>query len=251
MEANCRGFHADTIERTHLQFCKHLLGVKIQTQNNFIHGELGRVPLRNYLIMPIIRFWFQIVQSENTKYIKLTYNMMLDDLQKSPDKPSLAKSVRSLLECLGFNHVWLEQGVGDIYRFMCSFKQRLTDNLIQMWNEQIENSSRAKTYILITNFYFKIYLDFNTIRKNRYAFTRLRVSSHRLEIEAGRWHKPDKIPVLDKKCQLCISLGDEYHFILECPLYQDLHIAYIKRYFWVRPNMPKFYRSFTDRKKRL
>ena len=38
---------ADNIERTHLQFCKHLLGVKIQTQNNFIYGELGRVSVRN------------------------------------------------------------------------------------------------------------------------------------------------------------------------------------------------------------
>ena len=28
---------AKTIERVHLQFCKHLLGVKIQTQNNFIY----------------------------------------------------------------------------------------------------------------------------------------------------------------------------------------------------------------------
>ena len=27
---------ADNIERMHLQFCKHLLGVKIQTQNNFV-----------------------------------------------------------------------------------------------------------------------------------------------------------------------------------------------------------------------
>ena len=39
---------ADNIERTHLQFCKHLLGVRIQTQNNFVYGELRRVPLRNH-----------------------------------------------------------------------------------------------------------------------------------------------------------------------------------------------------------
>ena len=31
---------ADNIERMHLQFCKHLLGVKIQTQNNFFTENL-------------------------------------------------------------------------------------------------------------------------------------------------------------------------------------------------------------------
>ena len=42
---------ADNIERTHLQLCKQLLGVKIQTQNNFVYGELGRVPLRNHRLV--------------------------------------------------------------------------------------------------------------------------------------------------------------------------------------------------------
>ena len=53
---------ADNIERTHLQFCKHLLGVKVQTQNNFVYGELGRVPLRNHSLVPVIRYWFAVIQ---------------------------------------------------------------------------------------------------------------------------------------------------------------------------------------------
>ena len=34
-------------------------------------------------------------------------------------------------------------------------KQRLIDNFIQGWNEQLENSSRTDTYKLITNFKFQ------------------------------------------------------------------------------------------------
>ena len=52
---------ADNIKRTHLQFCKHVLGVKIQTQNNFVYEELGRVPLRNHRLVSVIRYWFQVV----------------------------------------------------------------------------------------------------------------------------------------------------------------------------------------------
>ena len=62
---------ADAIECIHLQFCKHLLGAKIQTQSNFIYGELGRVPVRNHRLVSAIRYWFKIVQSDDVKYIKL------------------------------------------------------------------------------------------------------------------------------------------------------------------------------------
>ena len=180
------------------------------------------------------------MQNDDVKYIKLVYNMMLEDLERLPEKLSWAKSVKVLLESLGFGHVWLTQGVGDVTMFLNVFKQRLTDNFIQGWNAEISNSSRGNTYSLIADFNFKCYLDFITIRKFRYAFTRLRVASHRLEIEAGRWHQPNRIPVEERKCVNCNSLEDEFHFLLECSLYQDLRQIYIKRYFWTRPNVPKF-----------
>ena len=74
----------------------------------------------------------------------------------------------------------------------------------------------------------------------RYAFTRLRVTSHRLETETGRWHKPNRTPIEERKCLFCNCLEDEFHFVLECQLYQDLRNEYIKKYFWNRPNIPKF-----------
>ena len=84
---------------------------------------------------------------------------------------------------------------------------------MQDWSEEISNSSRENTYSLIADFNFKCYLYFVTIRKFRYAFTRLRVASHRLEIEAGRWHKPNRTPVEERKCVNCNSLEDEFHFV--------------------------------------
>ena len=47
---------------------------------------------------------------------------------------------------------------------------------------------------------------------------RLRVSSRRLEIEAGRWCKPYK-PVNERKCKLCNCLEDEFRFVIECNFY--------------------------------
>ena len=38
---------ANSIERVHMQFCKRLLGVKKNTQNDFVYGELGRTNCRS------------------------------------------------------------------------------------------------------------------------------------------------------------------------------------------------------------
>ena len=111
---------------------------------------------------------------------------------------------------------------------------------MQGLNEEISNSLRANTYSLTAYFNLKYYLDFVTIRKFRYAFTRPFVASHRLEIEAGRWHKPNRTPVEERKRVNCNSLKNEFHFVLECSLYQDLRQIYTKHYFWKRPNVSKF-----------
>ena len=58
-----------------------------------------------------------------------------------------------MLENLGFYNVWLNQGVKietEIENlFLKMFKQRLRDNILQDWNSEIENSSRARTYSVV------------------------------------------------------------------------------------------------------
>ena len=67
--------------------------------------------------------------------------------------------------------------------------------------------------------------------------TKLRTSSHRLEIEVGRWARPNRIPIDERKCITSNKLEDELHFLLECSLYNDLRNQYIKKYYWQRPNI--------------
>lgn len=57
--------------------------------------------------------------------------MMLNDLQRFPEKSSWAKSVKTTLEHLGFCYVWLSQGVGYINALVSILKYRLADNFVQ------------------------------------------------------------------------------------------------------------------------
>ena len=61
----------------------------------------------------------------------------------------------------------------------------------------------------------------------------------------GRWAKPNKILFDERKFRAWNVLEDKFHFIIVCSLYKDLRKIYIKRYYWQRPNMPKFLELFS------
>ena len=119
-------------------------------------------------------------------------------------------------------------------------KERLNDHCIQGWHSRIENSSRAAFYKHVAHFKFQPYLNVCGITKFRYFLTRLRDSSHRLYIESG------SVSVEDRKCNICSTLEDEYHFLLKCSLITNLRCQYIPRYFRFRPNMQKLIELVTN-----
>ena len=240
------GFHkAKSIETVHMQFCKRMLGIKQSTQNDFVHGELGRVDYQSLRYINIVKFWLKIVHADQRKYIKCIYNMMLTDIELRPNKQNWTSMIKHLLSRLGFLEVWNAQGVGNISNFLYIFKTRVREIYIQDWNSRLENSTRARFYINIANFQFQRYLELLKIEKYRKSVCKLRVSSHRLEVEMGRWAKPNKTLFDNRKCRACNVLEDEFHFIIVCSLYKDLRKTYIKRYYWQRPNMPKFLELFS------
>ena len=73
-------------------------------------------------------------------------------------------------------------------------------------------------------------------RKQRNAITKLRLSSHSLFIETGRH---TGVARENGKCTLCNKndLVDAFHFLLICPLYQELRTTYIKIYYTNNPSM--------------
>jgi len=235
------GFHkAQNIERLHTQFCKNILGVKRATQNDFVYCELGQHSLIVSRYFKIVKYWFKIIESKENKYIKLIYNIMKHDFELTPSKKNWVSSLHQLLSSLGFLEVWIHQGVGQKEVFLSLFKQRIKDCFYQDMNSRLTESSRALFYRhLNINNDLKMYLTSISNENHRIALSKLRVSSHRLIIESGRWHKPIATPYNERKCTHCQKIDDEYHFILECSLLNDLRKKYIDKKYWLRPNMQK------------
>ena len=128
--------------------------------------------------------------------------------------------------------------------FLNLVRQRLHDHFIQNWNSRLDESSRANFYSYLRSFQFQNYLNFVKVKKYRNAISRLKCSSHRLEIESGRWQKPIRTPVDERLCKNCNVVENEFHFLFECSLYNDLRLQYMDSYFYINPNHLKLKQLF-------
>ena len=85
------------LKKIHLQFCKKLLGVRQQTQTNFVYGELGRNSLKVGRVINVIKYWLKVVQLDDTNYVKIVYNVMCRDLAIKPNSTSWANISQTLI----------------------------------------------------------------------------------------------------------------------------------------------------------
>ena len=117
-------------------------------------------------------------------------------------------------------------------------KQRLEDIEFQTWYSDIHNDSRRingqrnklRTFRTFKfDYKYEDYLSQVTNKNHRTQLTKLRLSSHNLEIETGRHHKPYQKPE-ERICRLCNlqDTEDEIHFLLKCPVYRDQRSKILK-----------------------
>jgi len=236
-----------SVERVYLQFLKRLLGVKRNTQNDLIYGEVGRTNYQTCRYYNIIKYWLKLLRTNDNKFIKKVYLFLKSDCERNVTAKNWCSLLKDLLCTLGFYDVWLFQDVGHEKIFLYNVKLRLNDHFMQNWNGRLQDSSRANLYNHIASFKFQSYLNVCKITKFRVSMSRLRLSAHRLCIETGRWTKPNSIPVNERKCLTCNVIEDEYHFVLECLMYKDLRNVYIPVYYRSRPNMQKFVELITNK----
>ena len=209
------GFHsARDIEQVQ-HFCQRILGLKKPTQNDFVHGELGRFPMTIHRYTWIIKYWLKIATGNICTLVNALYRDSLRNIEDI-QKYSWCRSVRTLLLELGFGNVWYIQGVCDIDAFIACFQQRVGDIYKQGWRSRTDESTRASFYrVCRSELAFSPHIDVVCVTSHRVALSRLVMSRHSLRIEMGRWESPP-IHRQDRMYSVCHKLGDEYNFLLEC-----------------------------------
>lgn len=197
---SCESWMVNNVTPIHTQYLtsvKELLGVRTQTPSMLIYVELDTPSVQALIKKRQIDFLNKTKQSSH-------FNG--SPLQKTIDMAKEAKCPMGLyiqeLEAIANDPV----------------TEFLADN-----RESVQNSeaSRSVIYREINPdlSVHKMYCDTNVCERQRIFTTRLRLSSHRLKIETGRW---SRIPREDRVCSCGVDVQSEEHVLTQCSLTQHL-----------------------------
>ena len=231
---------AKDIEQIHSNFLRKLLCVKTSTNLMGLYGELGRIPMNEHRKIIMFRYWIKILNLLENNIIKKVYLVLKMDSENGVNynKNNWASQIKEMLEHMGLAELWINQSIAK--PSLDTIKLRILDQFKQNWKSNINQSGKLSAYCTFkSNFEFEPYLKIIKQNKYRIALSRVRLSSHKLEIEQGRYYNINRE---DRKCKICNShlVENEYHFILTCPLYSHIRRKYLKPYYCRWPTITKF-----------
>ena len=230
---------ADKLEKIHLAFLKSILGVRKSTPSAFIYRELGVYPLILKRKIRVIKYWLKILSLSDQNPVKQMYNVLLSELSTNDRTVNWASLVRDLLCEAGFGYIWFSQNSSNKSKFINELTFRLKCSFEQKLNTVIDTDlSKNRLFRHLNQEHsFKEYLNF--LDKHKIiALTKIRLCSHNFLIERGRWQRP-KLDIVRRTCNICDSIEDEYHVIIECPTYIDIRQRLLDKSLIYKPSMFK------------
>ena len=200
------------LERLHLQFCKKILQVRASTPNYMVCGELGRLPLSIKVKMRMVSYWCRLIRNENkisTHLYKLMYYLHNNGICNF----KWLSCVKGIFDETGLSYTFSSQFPIDFSYLKPVLKQQLSDQFIQKWFSDIDNSSRDFYKLIKSEFKLEEYL-LRLPLNNRIYLTKMRLSNIKLPVETGRWYN---IPKENRRCNFCNqSVGDEFYILFNC-----------------------------------
>ena len=233
------------LELLHMKFCKQILNVRKNTANCMVLGELGRLKLEKYIESRMINFWCNLVHSGQDKLSGKVYSIMKILFEENIYQSPWIKKIKMTLDNIGMNNLWDSCETTSREWVKNSVERRLLDVHMQNLSSAIFENSQSTTYrIFKQNLRFEKYLT-DLPKKERITLCRFRCANHHLPIVAGRY---SNTPRNMRFCNLCNlqSLGDEFHYLFECPFFANDRNLFIKKYFSRRPNTYKMDQLFNS-----
>ena len=175
-------------EKLHLKFSKWVLGVHKKSVNFATLSELGRFPLHFDVLKSLINFWFRL-ENLDTDFPLLKDAYSCSKSIQDSKKLSWYCMVEKALSFLDINENCKDFGK---YKFKTFLKRKLHNMYINMWHLSKTNleDGKLRTYFkLKRHFGFEIYLSEIKSFDIRRSICKLRISSHKLMIEIGRYLK--------------------------------------------------------------
>ena len=201
---------------------RFILGVQPKACNTATQGDLGWISVFGKQKLEVIRLWTRLnMMSEDrttSKVFKQNCNKALNGVI------NWENSVMQLLKDLDHSLVDLHQvNLKDVKVKLLETEQR--NWLNKLWNDNNnEHGNKLRSYRQYKDtLEVEDYVKINVPWYVKSVFAKLRAGCLNLEIETGRFKRP-QTPLEHRVCKLCHKnvIEDEHHFIMCCPLYDNL-----------------------------
>jgi hypothetical protein len=186
--------------RVHTMALKQLLGVRAQTCNLAVHVESGNADAKAIILKRQKTFLTSCMARDTFNGSPLDKTINIARNMKSPAFTQLCK-ILDLQQC-------------PVETYLQSARTQI----------QAATTTKLSTYRTINPALevHPIYYKNSPVEEyKRIETTRLRLSSHRLKIETGRWSRIQR----DQRLCSCGAIQDESHVLLACPRSQNLRNA--------------------------
>ena len=171
--------------------------------------------------------WYDYGREYNAFHTRTFYVRFIKSYYCSMTKvmtPGLAAKKQFLLNIISPMRTWNIQPPRSSIYFLRKFHEVRYEQYQRQFISDIKDDNKKLTvYKLIKNDYrIEPHLIYLNNKNHQRALTRLRVSSHKLNIELGRHSRPP-IPRANRLCNFCNSkeVDDEIHFLTKCELHSE------------------------------
>lgn len=212
-----------------------------------VYGETGTLPLESIINKRMVSFWTKLVQGRQSKLSVTLYRVLREKYTRylagnETYEPKWIAKIKQILDEIGFSNVWSEQEVVNTEWFKKSAELRISDIALQNWRSEIERNRLCTNYrIFKDDLCFEKYL-LELGPADRINLCRFRCGNSRLPSKESRY----VANIEHVSCTLCNSNepGDEFHYTLVCPAFNQARKLYIKPYYFTRPNTVKMKELF-------
>ena len=195
-----------------------VLNVKSTTSNIIVVGESGQIPPSISAHIKAICYLNRLQNLAPYKIVNQTYWELLKLLDYG-----FNTWVTKVLALAQKYDIDLNMNHGAKFKQYC--KNRIINQFKNFWLTELQNIERNPILRNYNTFKLEFgmekYRDMVTDKRYRTAITRLRTSTHTLEMELGRYTIP-RTSVTNRLCCVCKVVGNEENFLVSCEQYADL-----------------------------
>ena len=242
----------DILEKMQMKFLKILFKLRKSTPSFLILGELGIFPLKTIIKCRVLNYWFKLNLPENAnKLSSIVYKCLHKMYITGVHENSYLKFIHKSIIEVGLPYLWEthDMSTTNAHWFKSYVKMCIQDLFITEWSNKISNDSIYINYKTFKDRFcaeeYISLLPYNCV----ISMIRFRTTNNKLPVNTFRFLDIVRENRICTKCNIG-SVGDEFHYILNCSYFNEKRKECLKYEYQNHPNQFKYKKLMNTKDKR-